>query len=132
MKRPSDPEGVVKRWMLRIDPVMLAAVVVLCGLGIFNLAALGEMEMAVRQISAVSLGLVLMVVASRTRLRDWPAIAWGIYGIAVSMLLLLVGIGEASHGARRWFTAGPLALQPSELGKLGVLLVLAHVVGKRQ
>ena len=45
------------------------------------------------------------------------------------MLLLLVGVlvhGRTVMGARRWLDLGPVHLQPSELAKLAVLLVLAR------
>src|SRR6266566_40068 len=37
--------------------------------------------------------------------------------------------GDLGYGARRWLTFGSFTLQPSELAKVGLLLVLAQVLG---
>ena len=45
------------------------------------------------------------------------------------MLLLLVlvpGFGVVVNGARRWFAAGPIQFQPSELMKLALVLYVAR------
>jgi cell division protein FtsW len=50
--------------------------------------------------------------------------------LAGSCLLLLAvlvpGIGIESNGARRWFGAGPIQFQPSELTKLALVLYVAR------
>jgi len=48
--------------------------------------------------------------------------------IYVFGLLLLIGValfGEISHGARRWLNLGVVTIQPSELMKIGVPLMMA-------
>ena len=50
-------------------------------------------------------------------------------------LLLLVGValfGEISHGARRWLHLGVVKIQPSELMKIGVPMMLAWYFSKRE
>jgi rod shape determining protein RodA len=50
-------------------------------------------------------------------------------------LLLLVGValfGEVSHGARRWLHLGVTRIQPSEIMKLAVPLMLAWFLDKRE
>ncbi|MFP4156899.1 MAG: FtsW/RodA/SpoVE family cell cycle protein [Opitutales bacterium] len=52
-----------------------------------------------------------------------------ILGIAAVLLLVLVlvpGIGVRVNGAQRWMDFGFMRLQVSEIGKLGLLFVLAH------
>ncbi len=41
-------------------------------------------------------------------------------------LVLIPGIGVEVNGARRWMEFGPMRLQVSEIGKLGLLFLLAH------
>ena len=59
--------------------------------------------------------------------RHLKKIWWLLFVIAVVMLVLVLvpGIGKIRGGARRWFIFGPLSLQPSEFGKLGLLIALA-------
>ena len=50
-------------------------------------------------------------------------------------LLLLVGValvGETSHGARRWLNLGVATIQPSEIMKIAVPLMLAWYFAKRE
>ena len=49
-------------------------------------------------------------------------------GGAVFMLILVLipGIGVRVNGAQRWIDLGPMLLQVSEIGKLGLLFALAH------
>jgi len=42
------------------------------------------------------------------------------------VLVLIPGIGIRVNGAQRWIDLGPMLLQVSEIGKLGLLFALAH------
>ncbi len=46
--------------------------------------------------------------------------------ILLMVLVLVPGIGVRVNGAQRWMDFGPMRLQVSELGKLGLLFVMAH------
>ncbi len=54
--------------------------------------------------------------------------AYFLTGGAVFMLILVLvpGIGVRVNGAQRWINLGPMLLQVSEIGKLGLLFALAH------
>jgi cell division protein FtsW len=45
---------------------------------------------------------------------------------ALLLLVLLPGFGVQVNGARRWFAAGPIQFQPSELMKLALVLYVAR------
>jgi cell division protein FtsW len=46
--------------------------------------------------------------------------------MALLVLVLIPGIGVMRGGARRWFNFGFASFQPSELGKIALLIALAH------
>ncbi|MGK0176831.1 MAG: cell division protein FtsW [Lentimonas sp.] len=54
--------------------------------------------------------------------------AYFLAGGSVLMLILVMvpGIGVRVNGAQRWIDMGPMLLQVSEIGKLGLLFALAH------
>src|SRR5438270_6169515 len=46
--------------------------------------------------------------------------------MALLVLVLVPGFGREVNGARRWFSAGPIQFQPSELMKLSLVLYVAR------
>ena len=87
-----------------------------------------------RQLIYVGVGLVgAAVVASVDYhvLRRHPLLVWLMYG-TVFLLLLAVfpPLGRRVNGAFRWINLGPVNLQPSELAKLAIVVVLARWMDK--
>ncbi len=111
-----------------LDPVLLGALLVLAGLGVANLLALGERSVALHQVAVVTVGFGCLVVAWRMRAQSWPWFGRAVYGLAVLMLLVVAVAGAHAYGARRWLAVGSFYFQPSELAELGLLLVLAEVL----
>ncbi len=112
-----------------LDPWAIGAVAVLAGLGLANLAALGDVSVMQHQLVVVVAGVALFVVLRRWRTDGLLWLGWGCYGLS---LLLLVAVdlgGTTVNGARRWLAFGSFTMQPSELAKLGLVLVLAQVLG---
>ena len=76
-----------------------------------------------RQLGYAVVGLLLMFVLARfdySRLRDFKL---AIYGALIGLNLLVLGLGSVARGSRRWIELPFFQFQPSELGK--VLLVVA-------
>jgi cell division protein FtsW len=76
-----------------------------------------------------AIGLVAMHVLERRGLalldeRICRLLLFGAFGLLV--LVLLPGFGVVVNGARRWFAAGPIQFQPSELMKLALVLYVAR------
>lgn len=90
---------------------------------------------AVRQGGSALFGLLLLVGISLIDYRLYRIYAFHLYGFAVALLILVLIIGRAGadedYGARRWIFLGLFDLQPSEVGKLAVLVALARVLGDK-
>lgn len=61
----------------------------------------------------------------------WRAFGVAAYAGSVVLLLLVLVIGSSyGSGATRWIQIGPLSLQPSEIAKMAVVLVIALIMTK--
>ena len=60
----------------------------------------------------------------------WRLAGLGIYALAVFLLLLVMVIGRTGGGAQRWISIGSITIQPSEIAKLAIVLVLALYMSK--
>ena len=84
-----------------------------------------------RQGVYVIIGLVLMYGVSRldySRLRE---LRYPIYGVLIVSLVAVLGLAQAKRGARAWIELPGFSLQPSELGKVLLVLALAGFVVER-
>jgi rod shape determining protein RodA len=54
-----------------------------------------------------------------------------IYGVLLCILMLLFTLGHISKGAESWFRVGGFAFQPTDLMKLGLIIVLAKYFSRR-
>lgn len=54
-----------------------------------------------------------------------------IYGVLLFILILLFALGTVSKGAESWFRLGGIAFQPSDLMKLGLIIVLSKYFSRR-
>ena len=75
---------------------------------------------------------MLFVILRRVRMDRLGQIGWGCYGLSLVLLAAVPFVGMATKGARRWIGVGAFSIQPSELAKLGLLLVLAHVLSSER
>lgn len=72
-------------------------------------------------------GLIGCVTAASLDYRVLKKYTWWIYGFAALLLMLVLvpSIGLMINGARRWFDLGVARFQPSELGKIALIFMLA-------
>ena len=62
--------------------------------------------------------------------RFWRGFGVALYAGAISLLILVLLIGTVGGGAQRWLVIGPITVQPSEIAKLALILMLALVMTK--
>jgi len=140
IKRPADE--VVTRparaAVLPLDPMLLLAVLGLVACSLITLSTATRDDVpgdsdyyVVRQATYAVIGLVLMFVVSRfdySRLRE---LKYGFYVLMISGILLVLAVGGATRGSKRWFELPFFRFQPSELGKLFLILALSAFVVDR-
>ncbi len=113
-----------------LDPLALLALTVLVGAGLLNLWTIDRKDLASHQAVAVMGGVLLLFLLRRTKARSLPILGRAAYVTALVMLVAVFVAGAHAYGARRWLVIGSVVLQPSEMAKLGLLLVMADALGE--
>ena len=63
----------------------------------------------------------------------WRMFGVGAYAVSVILLLLVLVIGSSyGSGATRWIKIGPVSVQPSEIAKMAVILVMSLYMSKHE
>ncbi len=64
----------------------------------------------------------------------WRLFAVASYGASVFLLILVLipGIGDTGGGAQRWIDLGFITIQPSEVAKMAVVMMLALYISKHE
>ena len=86
-----------------------------------------------RQIVFIVAGVVALLVVAAFDYRWVRGFAPFVYGGTILLLVLvLTPLGEVSKGASRWISLGAFQIQPSESGKVAVIVALAAYLGERR
>lgn len=84
----------------------------------------------IKQLIWFGCGFAAMTVSFLFSYKNLERWAYFIYGAAVAMLVWVLFFGKVVGGSRRWLSLGPASLQPSELVKIAVIIVLARVFAR--
>ena len=75
-------------------------------------------------------GFVCMLLAMLFDYRQLRNLAWPFFLITVVLLLLVPIAGKTVYGAKRWISLGFMSIQPSEMAKLSVLVLVARLLAR--
>lgn len=107
--------------------IFLITLVASIGFAMLYSAANGSIDpWASRQMMRFGVGLAMMIVIALVDIRVWMKLSYPLYGI---VLVLLIGVdlfGNVGKGAQRWIDLGFVQLQPSEMMKVTLVMVLAR------
>jgi rod shape determining protein RodA len=85
-----------------------------------------EKMLYVKQMIWFGAGLVFMVLACLFNYKILDRWAYTIYITCCLLLIAVLFFGKYVSGSKRWLMMGPLSVQPSELIKIAVIIILAH------
>ena len=112
---------------------LLAAVsfLTIFGVTMISSAIAGNIELVeantvVKQIIFAGIGLVILVITSMIDYRYWGALSSILFIVTIGALAVLSFFGGALFGSSRWFSVGPILVQPSEFAKITIILILAN------
>ncbi len=105
----------------------------LFGIMMIQSAIAGNTELAglpQRQSIYVLIGLVVIVVAAVIDYHYWATFMRFLYIFSVGALMVIFVVGEARFGSARWIDTAFFSIQPSELVKILMILVLSDFFAK--
>lgn len=122
----------------RFDFPLMLAILGLVGFSLYTLAGATQDDIpgapnyyVMRQGVFAGVGVLLMLGLARldyTLLRD---LRRPLYGFLIFSLIAVAVMGTGALGAKRWFNLGLFQFQPSEFGKLLLIVVLASFLADR-
>lgn len=85
-----------------------------------------------KQLIWLGIGLVTMSIMSFMNVQWLRRISWLVFILMLALLVavLVPGIGTRVNGASRWLRFGGYNMQPSEMAKIGMVLVMAGFLAK--
>jgi len=136
-------------WLQRLESpvtsyyVLLSVTVVLVVIGLIMVLSASAIvsykssdssyTIALRQAQFALGGAVFMAIASRISVARWKALAVpALLGAMLLQLLVFTPLGLSAKGNTNWLALGPITLQPSEFGKLGLVLFGAAVLTRKR
>lgn len=106
------------------------ALMTIFGITMIRSAVAGNIELenaniVQRQLIFAVLGFIVIFAVSAIDYHIWASISRPMYIITAVFLGALTIAGQALYGSARWFDTGVILIQPSEIAKIVVILVLA-------
>ena len=125
----------VKRVLVQhVDPILMLAIglLMLTGLIVLFSATDGSWGRVMAQAMNMLVALTCMWLVANIPLHYLMRTALPMYALGMVLLIGVALFGEISHGARRWLNLGVATIQPSELMKIAVPLMMAWYFEKNE
>ncbi|SEM60076.1 cell elongation-specific peptidoglycan biosynthesis regulator RodA [Roseovarius tolerans] len=120
---PSGPRKILYlNWPLVI---LLVAVASVGFLMLYSVAGGSLSTWAEPQMKRFALGLVAMLIVAMVPIWFWRNVSLVAYLVSLALLIAVALVGVEGKGAQRWLDLGVMRLQPSELMKITLVMVLA-------
>lgn len=129
------PPDIKKAWHYftrYIDNFLLAGIflLMLTGLIVLYSATGGSSARVISQLINMVVACVVMWVVANIPLQRMMRMAFPLYVLGIVLLIAVALFGEVQNGARRWLNLGIVQIQPSELLKIVVPLMMAWYFDK--
>lgn len=128
--------GALKRLSVKGDMVFLILVILLAAFGTMMVFSAGtayagkkyddSLYFVKKQAVWIIIGIAVMLIASSINVETYKKYAPYAYAVTLILLLLVLIIGFVGNGAKRWISIGPLTIQPSEIAKLTIILMMSR------
>lgn len=126
----------------RIDVIFLLAVLLITTYGTLMVFSAGgayaearyndSLYFIKKQTVWLIIGFAVMIIASRIDPNLFKKYTPHLYCLTLFLLILVLAVGFVGNGAQRWISIGPLTIQPSEIAKLSIIMMLSLYFDKNQ
>jgi rod shape determining protein RodA len=124
---PKAPSFGEKLWRINWGLVLVLTAIAAVGTVALYSAAGGRFDpWAARHAIRYGAALAVLLATALMPPKVWLWLAWPIYVVSLLLLVAVDVAGKTGMGAQRWLVVGPMQIQPSEITKVAVILVLAR------
>lgn len=123
--------GTALGWVHNLDRLQLLLAGMLVTLGLMTVYSASAVDFR-KQLLSLGVGVAAYLVAAFTDYRRLARLALPAYAACLLMLLAVHFLGHSALGAKRWISIAGFPLEPSELCKVCVLVVLARHFAVRE
>jgi len=119
----------------RLDHILLLCLFSLAVIGmatLYGAVHAGDISIWYKQGVYWLVGITAFTVMCFIPIRVVGLLVWPVYLMALLMLMLVPLVGDVQMGARRWIDLGVVNIQPSELMKWALILLLAYWFAMRE
>jgi len=116
------------RKLLHLNWAVVFLITAVSGFGflmLFSVAGGSMTPWVTPQVQRFGLGLAVMLFMAMVPIWFWRNMALVAYVIALLLLVAVDFVGVERNGSQRWIDLGPMDLQPSELMKISLIMLLA-------
>ncbi len=128
-----------RRLVENFDWGLLLLILSLMGIGLLNIYSAvmagnpdGVPHLFYRQIMWYGIGAGIMCVMMLFHYKLYEQWGISIFVGCILLLVMLFFVGKYVGGSRRWLALGPISIQPSEFGKLAIILYLGMILAKKR
>jgi rod shape determining protein RodA len=127
MGTPAAPGFGEKLWRINWGLILVLTAIAAVGTVALYSAAGGRFDpWAARHAIRYGAALAVLLTTALMPPKVWLWLAWPIYVMSLLLLVAVDVAGKTGMGAQRWLVVGPMQIQPSEITKVAVILVLAR------
>jgi rod shape determining protein RodA len=123
-----------RRLLQNFDWILLLLLIFIGSISVINLYSAtfdpikntGVTQILIKQIYWYLIGFAVFLMMTTFDYHVLERLAWPIYLLSLSLLVLVLIIGKVSSGSQRWLSLGFINFQPSELAKISIVIILSQ------
>ena len=128
-----------RRLIDNFDWILLALLIFIGLLSVFNLysatysiRSMGGSQIYIKQICWHAIGFLILLLMTTFDYHVFDRIAYPLFIVSLIFLVAVLNLGKVTHGSQRWLSLGYFSVQPSEMVKLSIIIVLAKYFSKAE